>query len=105
MGCHTAQLGEECYGEVLAALSDRQFSDNTTFVEVQAMLNRTRNSTTCPLPCGLCRAAVPGDQCFEGVRWAMQHGIEISPEDYPGLTPESSFEDVQALLHSRNLER
>lgn len=44
-----------------------------------------------------CRRAVQGDECYAHVEWAMQHGINYSPELYPGLTPTSTFEDFQAF--------
>merc|ERR1712217_698650 len=75
-----------------------------SFKQIQGELNKMGN-TTCPVPCGQCRTAVPGDRCFTGVTWAMQYGIMLFPEWYPGLTSESHFEDFQALLHARNLER
>merc|ERR1719362_2288439 len=62
----------------------------------------------CPQPCSVpseppveaCRRAVQGDECYVHVEWAMQHGITLNPETYPGLTPTSSFEEFQAFLHN-----
>lgn len=99
--CHTASPGEECHDEVLAALD--QFLMKASFEEVQAALNKS--GSTCPMPCRRCRTAVPGDACYTGITWAMRHGIRISPEKYPNLTPESSLDDFQTFLHSMNLKR
>merc|ERR1740139_2135251 len=76
-----------------------------TFGEVQALLNRTDANSSCPVPCNLCHTAQPGDACFEGVRWAMQHGIRIHPDRYPGLSEESTLEEFQSALHQVNHER
>merc|ERR1712238_15257 len=40
-----------------------------------------------------------------GVSWAMQHGIHIHPDRYPGLSAESTFEEFQIVLHQANQER
>lgn len=46
-----------------------------------------------------CRILTRGDTCFQHVRWAMERGIRQNPEAYPGLTPESTFDEFQAMLH------
>jgi len=50
-----------------------------------------------------CHSAVPGEECFGHVTWAMQQGIYEHPSWYPGLTNESSFEIFQAKVHSDGL--
>merc|ERR1712238_99373 len=40
-----------------------------------------------------------------GVSWAMQHGIHIHPDRYPGLSAESTFEEFQIVLHQASQER
>ena len=40
-----------------------------------------------------CHTAVEGEECFEHVAWAMDHGIHETPEKYEGLTADSSFEE------------
>merc|ERR1719221_1823533 len=50
-----------------------------------------------------CHTAEKDDACFEHIRWAMQIGIVAHPEEYPGLRQESSFEDIQTMLHERGL--
>eukprot|EP00913_Durusdinium_trenchii_P026563 g24921.t1 len=51
-------------------------------------------------PCG---TAQPGDKCYEEWRseisWAKSDGIYANPEWYPGLTPQSSIEDFQKVMH------
>jgi len=103
--CQTTTIGEACWDEVQAVAEDQQLPVDFHVEELQAMLNRTNSSTTCPMPCARCRAAVPGDVCYIGVMWAMQHGIADHPDWYPSLTPESPFEDFQEVLHGRNQER
>lgn len=47
-------------------------------------------------PCG---TAQPGDKCYEEISWARSDGIYANPEWYPGLTPQSSIEDFQKVMH------
>jgi len=47
-----------------------------------------------------CHTAVEGEECYNGVTWAMQQGIAEHPEWYPGLSATSSFEDFQSNLHA-----
>jgi hypothetical protein len=102
--CHTAEPGETCHTAVTEAMA-REDVELSTFEEVQALLNRTDVNSSCPMPCNLCHTAQPGEACFKGVRWAMQWGIHIHPDRYPGLSAESSFEDFQNVLHQANQER
>jgi len=48
-----------------------------------------------------CHDTVQGESCYENVIWAMHLGIHQHPGWYPGLTPESSFQDFQTHLHSK----
>jgi len=96
----------------------------SSFEEFQARLHNI-NHGYCPEPCLLpqpsaaptgpvstpatteppvmaCRRAVRGEECYEQVEWAMHVGIMSHPEWYPGLTQNSSFEEVQARLHNIN---
>lgn len=102
--CHTAQEGEQCYGAVLDVMANMEHYE-LSFEEVQAKLNRTDVNASCPMPCNRCRTAELGEMCYGGVSWAMSHGIHNHPEWYPGLSPDSTFEDFQALLHKANVER
>lgn len=103
--CHTAVPGEPCYDEVRAAALANEFPANFSFEHMQAMRSRSGTNTTCGRPCERCRTAVPGDQCHKAVDYAMKKLIGIHPDWYPGLSTNSSFEDFQELLHSKNLER
>jgi len=87
--CHTAEPGETCHTAVTEAMA-REDLEMSTFEEVQALLNRTDANSSCPVPCNLCHTAQPGEACFKGVRWAMQNGIHIHPDRYPGLQPRRS---------------
>lgn len=48
-----------------------------------------------------CETATLGSVCFDHVDWAMNSGMSDHPAWYDGLTPQSTFEQFQALLHSR----
>jgi len=106
--CHTAEPGETCHAAVTQAMVNAGHGEDlevSTFEEVQAVLNRTDATSSCPVPCNLCHTALPGESCFKGVRWAMQHGLQIFPDRYPGLSLDSTFEDFQAALHAAHHER
>jgi len=113
--CHTAVPDETCHTGVLWAMQTgihlhpdwsiySGLDADSSFVDVQAALHR-HQSNRCPEPCGLCRTAVEGEPCYEGVMWLMEYGISLHPEWYPELTTNSSFEDVQVYLHEGNLEK
>jgi len=51
--------------------------------------------TPAPSPC---HTAVPEDECYRHVEWALQH-YGTDPATYVGLAEDSSFEDFQAFLH------
>jgi len=116
--CRLAVAGEECYEAVEWAMEHgiRQhpewYPDLTPESPTEAFqdhLYRTGHGN-CPQPCSVpstteppveaCRRAVQGDECYAHVEWAMQHGITLNPESYPGLTPTSTFEDFQTFLHN-----
>jgi len=46
-----------------------------------------------------CKTSSAGETCYTQVMWAMQRGIFSHPEWYKGLTPNSTFEDFQEVLH------
>merc|ERR1712238_273337 len=129
--CHTAEEGETCFSAVVWAKQQGIYehpswypglSADSTFEAFQAYLHSI-NHGSCPEPCeatlvlmesvGLqamahseeqaCHSAVPGEECFGHVTWAMQQGIYEHPSWYPGLTNESSFEIFQAKVHSDGL--
>jgi len=50
-------------------------------------------------PTPQCHTATTGEDCYNGVQWAMREGIHNNPEWYPGLTSDSSFEDFQKVLY------
>ncbi len=45
-----------------------------------------------------CMTSTEGDACYAHIQWSMNTGITTNPESYPGLTPESSFEEFQCAL-------
>jgi len=114
--------GEECYREVKWAMDrgiwqhPEWYPDLTPEHPMEAFQDHIYSigHGNCPQPCnttsptppptdapaGACRQAVEGEECYENVMWAMQHGIISNPEWYPDLTLSSSFEDFQAHLHN-----
>merc|ERR1711920_33150 len=114
--CQTSKPGEQCYDAVTWAMDHGitlqteaygNLTSGSTFEEFQRFLYFEGNEG-CKWPCskcGLCRTAVEGEPCYEGVMWLMEYGISLHPEWYPKLTTNSSFEDVQGYLHEGNLEK
>jgi hypothetical protein len=116
--CHTAVPGEECYGHAAWAHQDgiRSFpqwypglSLESCFEDFQRHL-WSHGQGECPEPCAAapapaatCHTAVPGEECYGHAAWAHQEGIRSSPQWYPGLSLESSFEDFQEHLWTNGL--
>ncbi|CAK0825953.1 unnamed protein product, partial [Prorocentrum cordatum] len=127
--CHTAVEGEDCHREVRWSLRHGipnhpewypALTPNSSFEDVQEYLHSLQPlADLCPKPCrqlkallpGLapaqgpprtreCRTAAEGEDCHREVEYLMKEGIVKSPGWYPGLTPQSSFQDVQDFLHS-----
>lgn len=46
-----------------------------------------------------CQEVKVGTPCYESVDWLRQYGLSKHPEWYPGYTSESTFEEVQDMLH------
>lgn len=42
-----------------------------------------------------CHTVVKGDSCLRDVQWAMSWGIKAYPHKFPGLTEDSTLEEVQ----------
>mmetsp|Transcript_28662 Transcript_28662/g.81985 ORF Transcript_28662/g.81985 Transcript_28662/m.81985 type:complete len:660 (-) Transcript_28662:565-2544(-) len=98
---------------------------SSSFAEFQQFIHETGRGS-CPRPCAeddssgtaeeqtskaanrtgpdagrvKCHDPSPGEQCYIYVTWAMQQGIFDHAEWYNGLTPESSWEDFQLVLHA-----
>eukprot|EP00930_Biecheleria_cincta_P069044 TRINITY_DN56839_c0_g1_i1.p1 TRINITY_DN56839_c0_g1~~TRINITY_DN56839_c0_g1_i1.p1 ORF type:complete len:660 (+),score=78.08 TRINITY_DN56839_c0_g1_i1:32-1981(+) len=55
----------------------------------------------------MCHTALPGEVCYDHVRWAKESGINIHPEWYAmapfQLTSQSSPEEFQEVLHETRL--
>merc|ERR1712066_202098 len=45
-----------------------------------------------------CHDTKEGESCYTAVMWAMEHGIVVHPEWYPGLHVGSSFAEFQAHM-------
>lgn len=81
----------------------------SSFEDFQKLFyDRKINNGVCPtLPCQAdktCHTSQPGDDCYPHITWAMNSGIHSNPEWYAGLTPASSLEDFQTLLHKTRPE-
>merc|ERR1712232_75690 len=123
-GCHTAVMGEECYGHVQWAMDygiiffSRWYpglASTSSFEDFQASLH-ANSYGRCTQPCpalsapsttssittespDTCHTAVESDECHGHVQWAMGMGIYNFPHWYPGLSPQSSFIEFQASMH------
>merc|ERR1719215_1604472 len=91
--CHTAMPGEVCFGHLMWAMQEGIYahpewypglSKHSASEDFQLFLHSDK-STTCQKPCprqnstmpdastsGPCHDAVPGEDCFVHVMWAMQ---------------------------------
>jgi len=107
--CHTAVLGERCHEEVKWAMlhgireNPEWYPGLTSGASFEEFQNHLHNSgySSCPEPCDLCRSAVEGEECYTDVAWAMEHGINLHPEWYAGLTRNSTREEFQAYLSNK----
>eukprot|EP00440_Ansanella_granifera_P068673 gb/GFBE01074492.1/.p1 GENE.gb/GFBE01074492.1/~~gb/GFBE01074492.1/.p1 ORF type:complete len:1232 (+),score=158.31 gb/GFBE01074492.1/:1-3696(+) len=73
-------------------------SPSSSITDLQQLL-QSRGGLDCPRPCAQrCRSPKDGDACDETVRWTMTEGTNLHPEWYPGLTPASSYREVQSWL-------
>merc|ERR1712232_559244 len=123
-GCHSAVMGEECYGHVQWAMDygiiffSRWYpglASTSSFEDFQASLH-ANSYGRCTQPCpalfapsttssittespDTCHTAVESDECYGHVRWAMGEGIYSFPHWYPELSPQSSFVEFQASMH------
>lgn len=57
------------------------------------------------MPAMPCHTSVEGEECYKEVQWAMTDGINGHPEWYPGLTPYSTPERFQEVVHQNNPEK
>jgi len=109
--CHTAtkDSDKDCYNAVCWVISTgikkhpdwyENISSADTFETVQARLaedpkGKCAGRNPCP-----CETARKGGDCWNAVQWVMSRGIYDHPKWYPGLTNQSSFEEVQERLHN-----
>jgi len=101
--CHTARHGEPCHKLIMEAAAGALRVPGVTrassIEDVQEALHLSGKH--CPRPCR-CEAAKPGSQCYKHVNWALNGGLKKHPFWYKGLADESTFEEVQAYLHTKN---
>jgi len=109
--CHTAteETDKECYDSVCWVISTGiekhpgwypNISSADSFETVQARLakdpkGKCAGHNPCP-----CETAKKGDGCWNAVKWVLSDGIDKHPSWYPGLTNQSSFEEVQERVHN-----
>merc|ERR1712176_156251 len=98
--CHTAEHGDDCFSEVMKAISDGTLHSADTFEGVQEALHHS-GIKACPLPCK-CETAEPESECFKHVQWALKGGIREHPFWYMGLSEDSTFTDVQEYLYKKH---
>lgn len=117
--CHTAVPGEACHGAVTWAMEHgiRNHPEwyigltyGASFEEFQAHLHLGGKVVDgsphggCPMPCNLCRTVTEETEtCYTDLAWAMEHGITLHPEWYPGLTAESSQQEFQGFLNTQHV--
>lgn len=49
-----------------------------------------------------CHTALPGEECYKDVSWAITDGIYAHPNWYEGLSNKSNFETFQAVVYKIN---
>lgn len=109
VACHTAVSGEPCFNAVLWNIrfgiyeNPEWYPDlnqTSSFEEFQMYLMRKREPqmSPCGEPCAPCHTAESGEPCYASVLWASRTGIKKDPENYTGLTVNSTFEEFQAYL-------
>jgi len=108
--CRTALEGDQCFSDVTWAMEVgikehpewyQNLTEISTFEDFQRHLQASK---PCPPPCDRCYTTRPGERCYEGVTWAIEHGIISHPEWYPELSPHSRFNDFQHHLHRGGYE-
>eukprot|EP00927_Polykrikos_kofoidii_P053537 TRINITY_DN48147_c0_g1_i1.p1 TRINITY_DN48147_c0_g1~~TRINITY_DN48147_c0_g1_i1.p1 ORF type:complete len:669 (-),score=102.12 TRINITY_DN48147_c0_g1_i1:68-2023(-) len=130
--CATPVRGDPCFDAVYWAMQEGIYSkpewytgvtNTSTFEDFQRLLNASGRGQ-CLRPCegaaaelpprqpvtlssqaDRCYDTVPGEACYDAVKWARSDGIYANPGRYPGLTPHSSFQEFQALLASEDAGR
>lgn len=125
MKCHTAQPSENCHSDVMFIKKKflkehpdwyRGLTETSSFKDIQAYLNRQKDrkgDPRCPWPCdyvvttsaapdsdreGHCHDAKSGEDCYSHIKYTLKQ-VGPHPDWYGGLSPDSSFKDVQAYLH------
>eukprot|EP00416_Gambierdiscus_australes_P039107 CAMPEP_0171103974 /NCGR_PEP_ID=MMETSP0766_2-20121228/59764_1 /TAXON_ID=439317 /ORGANISM="Gambierdiscus australes, Strain CAWD 149" /LENGTH=557 /DNA_ID=CAMNT_0011564507 /DNA_START=113 /DNA_END=1786 /DNA_ORIENTATION=- len=122
--CHTARGGEDCYNQVMYtsrrinkdAAEYGGLNKDSSFTDIQAYLHE-QTPDVCPLPCGRteldakkaiaadekgCKTAVKGDACFGAIKWVRTVGIKKHPDWFAGITANSTPEEVQNILATKN---
>merc|ERR1712050_758691 len=101
--CYTAVVWAMEHGIVLHPEWYPGLNPGSSFAEFQAHLNEIGHGG-CSDPCDICHTAEPGEQCYEAVMWAMDHGVSLHPEFYGNLSAGATFEEFQRLLHLEGRE-
>jgi len=108
--CATAAPGEECWKAAVWVIHTgikkhpkwyKNVSSTWTLERVQDRLADDKHSD-CKNPSCPCHTAEEGEKCFSSVKWVMSTGIKNHSKWYKGLTPKSTWEEVQMRLHSES---
>merc|ERR1712187_294180 len=109
--CHGTKEGESCYAAVMWAMEHGIVMHpewypglhvGSSFAEFQAHMDNIGHGG-CEDPCDICETSRSGNQCYEAVTWAMEHGITLQPETYGNLTSGSTFEEFQRFFYFEGL--
>jgi len=108
--CRTVSEGDQCFSDVMWAMEigikqhPEWYPNLTDISTIEDFQDYLRTLMPCPPPCSRCQSATPGERCYDGVMWAMEHGIINHPEWYPELSQHSRFDDFQHHLHQGGYE-
>merc|ERR1712066_121327 len=100
----TADVSSLLDGTTTTADVSSLLDGTTTTVDVSSLQDATEphNGTKKGKSC---HDTKEGERCYTAVMWAMEHGIVVHPEWYPGLHVGSGFAEFQAHMHEGNRER
>merc|ERR1711972_411165 len=101
----TADVSSLLDGTTTAMADVSSLLDGTTTTVDVSSLQDTTEPHTGTKKGKSCHDTKEGERCYTAVMWAMEHGIVVHPEWYPGLHVGSGFAEFQAHMHEGNRER
>lgn len=110
--CYTAQEGEPCYEKIVwnkyTGIYENPgwyagLTSSSSLADFQKSVHK-EDPSLCPMPCaeGTCHTAAEGEPCYKNVMWIMSSGIFTNPDWFPGLSPQSTFEEVQEFYRQKH---